>query len=214
MINANDNTNDYKDCVNYIFLLDMDFEELMALFLIDIKNDSEYYDNIAIQLVKNYLSDFKNMIYLLKPERLASVIFSIGYLRLENSADFLVPFLENNDSFVVARTIDALKSTSDIDWSQIERFLKHDSEWVRGAALRFAKARLGKGAKTILFNSLKDRSPVVQSNALDQIDELDDILNEEELSRIKTFCDDSDTNVRQTAQTVYEHYLSRLEDEE
>lgn len=185
-----------------ISLEERNFEELMMLFLNEM-NDDEYYYFISHCLVKKYLKYIKYILPLFSKVRLRWLIRNISDLNTEEVDELVPQFLENDDPLVIAESIDALSSSEKINWSDFESFLNHKSPYVRGAALRFAKVKLGKGAKPLLIKALKDPDPIVKQNG---IDEIENLLDYSEINLITPLLNDDDEYVRQAAEFLLENF--------
>lgn len=177
------------------------FEELMALFFCEVKNDDDYYDVIACNLAQQYRSQLENLLHVLTGTRLRAAICGLGIASIESDKidNLLAPFLNHSDDLVISAAIDALRRAGKSNWSLIEPLLRHQSPYVRGAALRYCKAKLGAGAASWLLEGFKDPDPIVRENALDEIE---DIVDKSMMSIIETMLVDSSASVREAARTL------------
>ena len=185
-----------------IDLEERSFEELMMLFLNDV-DDDEYYYVISHCLVKKYLKQIKYILPLFSKIRLRWLIKSISDLNIEEVNELVPQFLKNNDPLVIAESIDALSLSKKINWPDIEPFLNHQSPYVRGAALRFAKVKLGRDAKPLLIEALKDSNPIVRQNG---IDEIESMLDHSEINLITPLLQDEDEYVREATKFLLENF--------
>jgi len=173
----------------------------MSLFFCEVVDDDDYYDVIAYHLAKNHRPQLEGMLHLLSPKRLRAAIFGIGLLRSTGSDEVLRTYLDHSDPLVVSAALDALRGTGTVEWEHVSRFLTDTSPFVRGAALRLAKARLGTNALPLLLAALKDSAAIVKQNALD---ELDGIADKSHLAPISLLLQDPSAHVRQAAKTLIE----------
>lgn len=174
----------------------MSFDELMSLFFGDVATDDEFLFTAAAKIAERHPLQLQALLPALSNKRLRAAIFALGDAQA-NSAT-LQTFLTHDDPIIVMETIDALSRTSSTEWRRIEPFLRHGSEYVRGAALRFCGKRLGVKGVGILLEGLKDPHPIVKQSAIDELDERA-LVNEEVASAIRPFVNEVDADVRQAA---------------
>lgn len=175
------------------------FEELAALFFCDIANDDDFYDVLACNLASKHHKQLEAMLDCRSGKRLRAAICGFGLAGSAQSDDIIREYLSHADPIVVAAAIDALRRTGSIDWSAVAHSLKHSSPYVRGAALRFARARLGAVALPILREALHDPDAVVRQNSLD---ELEGMVSANDLPWITPYLNDPSAEVREAAASV------------
>lgn len=186
-----------------IYVACMSFEELLALFQCEVADDDDFYAVLAYNIAQSNRQQFEEMLQDLSGTRLRAAIFGLGTSAgLDHSSgDLIFRYIDHSDVLVAAEAIDALRRMGLADWPQIEPALRHQSAYVRGAALRFAKAKLGAGAKPILVEGLQDADPIVRQNALD---ELEEIIAPQDIPLITPYLNDTSADVRQAARTLLE----------
>jgi len=185
--------------LNSVNILDRTFEEFMTLFLCEIANDKDYYVVIAYHLVKGYRPQLESMLHLLSTKRMRGAICAIGLVGSPASDELVQGYLDHPEPQVVAESLDSLRLTGVVKWERISHFLVHASPFVRGAALRFARTKLGKDALSLLLAALNDVDEIVRQNA---IDELDGIADQSHIPLLAPFLQDPSVHVRQAAETL------------
>lgn len=177
------------------------FEELAALFFCEVSDDDDYYDVLACNLAQAHRKQLLPMLDCLSPKRLRAAICGLGLAGVVESEAVILGYLLHTEPLVVAAAIDALRRIGYVDWSGVEPCLHHSSPYVRGAALRFAKAGLRGGALAILREALNDQDAVVRQNALD---ELEGLTTASDLEWIMPFLRDESAEVRAAAASLIE----------
>lgn len=177
------------------------FEELAALFFCDIANDDDFYDVLACNLARGHRKQLEAMLDCLSGKRLRAAICGLGLAGSVESNGIIREYLSHADPFVASAAIDALRRTGSIDWSSVAHCLKHSSPYVRGAALRFAKDRMGAGALPILREALHDPDAIVRQNSLD---ELEGLVSADDLQWITPYLNDPSVEVREAAVSIIE----------
>ena len=177
------------------------FEELWGLFLCEVADDDDFYDVLAYNLAKANRQRFEGELQSLSGKRLRAAICGLGMAASPDNgtSDLVFRYVGDSDPFVAAAAIDALQRIGSVDWPKIEPTLGHPSAYVRGAALRFARARLGACSLPILVEHLRDDDPIVRQNALD---ELDGIATPHEVPLVAFYLEDPSAEVRQAARTL------------
>ncbi len=172
------------------------FEELVALFFCEVSEDDDFYDVLACNLAQAHRKQLLAMLDCLSPKRLRAAICGLGLAGVVESSTVIREYLSHTEPFVVAAAIDALRRIGSVDWMIIAPSLQHSSPYVRGAALRFARAGLGGRALAILRVASNDPDAIVRQNALD---ELDGLATVSDLGWITPFLGDSSAEVRAAA---------------
>lgn len=187
--------------VDKINLAGKTFEELWALFLCEVADDDDFYDVLAHNLAKEDRHRFEGVIQSLSDKRLRAAIVGLGTVASPDNgiSDLVIRYVGHSDPLVVAAAIDALRHAGSVDWPKIEATLRHPSAYVRGAALRFARARLGARSLPMLVEHLRDSDPIVRQNALD---ELEGIATPQEAHLVASCLNDPSSDVRQAARTL------------
>lgn len=182
-------------------ILGKSFEELAALFFCEIADDDDFYDVLAYNLATEHRKPLEALLGSLSGKRLRAAIGGLGWTGSSQSDGLIGEYLSHTDPLIAATALDALCHTGSVEWVMVSHHLQHSSEYVRGAALRFAKARLGAQALPILRKALQDPAAIVRENALDA---LDGIVAANDLHWIAPYLSDPATNVRQAAAGVVE----------
>lgn len=175
------------------------FEELMALFFCDISGDDDFYDVLAYSLAQANSKLLVAMLDGLSPKRLRAALFGLGIVGESESSRHIFLYLSHEEPLVVAAAIDALRRIGSVNWSDVARNLQHPSPYVRGAVLRFARARLGSHSLEILREALNDPSPIVRQNSLD---ELEGLVTVDDLAWITSFLHDPSVEVQAAAASL------------
>jgi HEAT repeat protein len=175
------------------------FDELMGLFFCEVIDDDDFYDVVAVELAKGYRHALEGMLDVLSSKRLRAGICGLGMASSADSGLVIKKFLYHDDALVVAAAIDGLRWIGSLEWPIISSQLNHPSPYVRGAALRYAKSALGKGALSLLLASLDDEDSIVRENA---IDELDGLISVDNSYLVAPYLDDPAAHVRQAAQAL------------
>ena len=193
-----------------LYLIDKSFSELLAMFMIDIANDSEYYDNLAFYLMQNHaqltlglLSDFSSI-------RKRAIISTLGWAR--HDIDFnaqqidieqtLLPLLNHDDPWVIFEAISALKYIDSDHFDKIKPFLTHDDVYIRSASIQYFSKRQGLIYKNAVIDYLKDPHPLIRETALDELDEMDGLPDDELIAIISPYLTDENKTVRELVQYI------------
>jgi len=188
-----------------LIIYGMSLSDLLTLFACDIDNDDDFYFRLA-QNISQADADYLPMhLQEYSGSRLRGAVFGIGLSpqKDEKQRNLLLSLLSHSDPLIVAEAIDSLsRADYGIFWPRIEPLLRHESPYVIGAALRYAHFALpAEKAFIILTDALKNTDSIVRQNALD---ELGDLGDKRALEFIRPYCDDSDSDVKQAANTAYE----------
>lgn len=189
--------------ISVINLAGKSFDELMGLFFCEVIEDDDFYDVIAGELARDHRCALEVMLPCLSNKRLRAGICGLGMVSSIESQSTIKQFLNHEDDLIVAAAIDALRRISPVEWPVISLQSRHASPYVRGAALRYAKAALGKEALPILMSFLHDKDSIVREGA---IDEMDGIISVDEAHLIEPYLDDSDANVRLAAKALLDSF--------
>lgn len=174
---------------------------VVALFLQEKEDDDDHYDRTAQRLASENPALLRKMIGQLPSRQLRAAIFGFGTRGDNLGREIALSYLEHADPLIAAEAIDALRRTDPAAWPRVSGFLAHASPFVRGAALRFARAALGNEAVPVLAAALDDSDPIVRQNALD---ELDGIATPSLSGKIAMYLGDADEGVRQAAESLLE----------
>lgn len=174
--------------------------ELLQLFFCNIEDDDDYYDVVSYNIAKNYPGHLEYLLNNLSGNRLRGAICGLG---LANSnIKHIAAYLNHEDERVICAAIDAARRLDPIDsWEKVKCFLSHDSPYVRGAAIRFARAALNINALPFLIHALDDSHEIVRENALD---ELDGIADKTLKPRIELLLTDHSFAVQKAARALLE----------
>lgn len=186
-----------------IFVADMSRDELICLFNCDIEND-DYYDVLAYNIALLDVDYLEKNLDLFDLKRKRAAIFGLGFTKNAEHriVEKLKSFLVNGESMLVSEAMDSLARMEIFDcWEAVNQQLKSNSEFVRGAALRFARAALQQKAIPLLLSALNDPHYIVRENAIDELSELGD---NSIIERIKPLIADKHKDVRQAAETAIE----------
>jgi len=186
-----------------LYIEDKTFEELLALFMVSVRDDDDYYDVIAFHLASEYRKQLECMLPLLSNTRLRGAICGLGLAGPsgEESTRLIETYLSHSDPLIVSEAIDTLRRYGGTSSAHVEALRDHSSPYVRGAVLRFFRSALGAAAAPQLLAALEDPHPIVRENALD---ELEEIADSSMVSRIQDLLNDESSNVRQAAATLLE----------
>ena len=185
------------------------FEELMALFFVEVRGNSDYYDNLAWRIAEDYLPQFATMLPLLSDTRLRSAILGLGLTGASAYDETVFLYLSHDNERIVACSLDTLCRTGKVSWSRVAHLLNHESGMVRAAALKFARDRLEDEAKPLLVTALKDPDPLVRQTCLNEIEEM---LKASEISQLTHLLEDPDRSVRKAAHSVIERCKNKWRD--
>ena len=190
-----------------IRLNDKSLPELLALFMIEIANDSEYYDELAFCLLKEYSQWTLEHFNSFSSPRQCAIIRTLSWadkhidfdgLGIDRQA-FLLPLLDSSDDWVIFATIGSLSGIGCPHLDKITPFLHHANPHVRSASMIYFAKRLGVAYKDALIAYLADPHPLIRETALDELDEMDE-LGDDELIKIVSHClNDDDTTVKDLA---------------
>jgi HEAT repeat protein len=175
----------------------LEFEQLMLLFLCHVPGDDDYYHVLGAQLANGYPSQLCSVLEVLSSCRLRGALFGLGQLREKKYAEIISLYLQNDNPIVVATAIDSLRIGGFLGWTRVEPLLKHVNPSVRAAAVRFALQAQVHGSQTYLLAALQDDSELVVESALD---EADAFINQETVSGIEKLLSHSSHQIRVLAQ--------------
>lgn len=183
----------------------MSLSDLLTLFACDIENDDDFYFRLAQNIALMDFDYLPKHLHEYSGSRLRGAVFGIGLSpeKSEKQQDILLSLLSHSDPLIVTEALDSLRRAGyGAFWPRIEPLLQHKSPYVIGAALRYARFALSpEKALAILTNVLQNPDSIVRQNALD---ELGDLGDKRALAVIRPYCDDSDPDVKQAANTAYE----------
>lgn len=184
-----------------LYIRGLNFEQLMALFMIDVHGDDDFYDAIAEHIVDRYSLELAACLKVLSNKRLRSAIYALGIgAKLDpHLNDMIEMYIFHQDENIVSAALDALRRAGSTEWRVVEPLLENKSPYIRGAALRFCRARLGEGAKQYLIPALDDQDYIVRENALD---ELEGVADSALLNKLNSLLSDSHPDVRAAAQSL------------
>lgn len=195
--------------IEHLSIDNKNFEELIALFFIDVRGNSEYYNTLAWRIAEDYLPQFAAMLPLLSEKRLQSAIFSLGITGASAYDETVFLYLSHDNERIIATSLETLSRTGKVSWGRVAHLFDHESGIVRAATLRFAQNRLEDAAKPLLLSALKDPDPLVRQTALSEIEEM---IKASELSQLSHLLKDPDHGVRKTAHSVIERCKSKWRD--
>ena len=197
--------NEGEPTVETVYIADKSLEELESLFACDIKDDDDFYQVLAYnisQVAPDYLPQH---IGAYSGSRLRGALFGLGCApeKDDKLRDLIKSFLHHPDPSVVAEAIDALKNAGNKDlWKDVASLAKHDSPYVRGAVLRYARFALPpEESYPMLINALSVDDPIVVQNALDELGELG---KKEVRPQIRPLLKSKDPGIREAAKAALE----------
>lgn len=181
-----------------ISLIGKTFVDLLALFMCEIENDDDYYDVISYNIAKYFPGRLEGLLKDISGNRLRGAICGLGLAGV--NIEYVAPYLKHEDERVVCAAIDAMRRVGTSDgWLNIKHLLLHGSPYVRGAALRFARATLQISAMPFLIDALDDKDEIVRENALD---ELEGIATNDLKPRIEKLLNDESLSVQKAASSL------------
>lgn len=191
-----------------LYIADKSVDELKQLFECEISNDDDFYDVIAYNIAKEDRDAILKIISTLDEKRLRAAIFGLGISEdTEGVADVLVAFLNYKNPMIVAETLDALKNIkTKRELSEIDIYYKHESDYVRAAALRYIVAcnESKDELENYFLGALKDDSPIVRQSAIDEIADLGDVKY---LEKIREMKNDENKSVREAVDSAIDQLL-------
>ncbi len=185
----------------------LNHDELKSLFDKDSSiDDIDYYMRLANQLS----SDDNGLRFLLSTcnkrdgFKLRATIFGISFKSTkyrEETINLLSSYLDDKRPLIISEAIDGLAEfKEDLIWEKIKPMLNHNSEYVRGAILRYARRVLSKKESfKMLFLALNDKHHIVRQNAIDELVEIGD---KEAIKYINKLVKDKHPDVRLAAETA------------
>jgi hypothetical protein len=184
-----------------IYLCDKSFDELMAIFFVDVVGDSDFYFSTAAAIAEKYTNALEGMLPYLSDKRLRAGIFGLSVSPDNDNrlAKVFLSYVVHRDPLVVSEAIDALAGVTDILWESVEPLYKHDSPYVRGAVLRYAKSKSVENLRNMLIDSLSDPSGIVRMNGVDELEGMVDESIHQMLLKLK---DDPCQGVREAVQSL------------
>lgn len=188
-----------------LYIEDKSFRELLALFNVEILDDSEYYVVIAFNLLKYYTSQIIEQFYDLNKIQKIAIVSALGLFDDEdidfNREDFLLNLLNGDDNDIVFYTILSLVKI-DIDYSEkIEKYLSSNNIMLKNASIQYFANKKGLLFKEQLKKFLSDDNSFIREIALDELDDLnDDDLIQDALFRLN----DEDEHVKKLAKYIIE----------
>lgn len=188
-----------------LYIEDKSFRELLALFNVEILDDSEYYVVIAFNLLKYYTSQIIQQFDDLNKIQKIAIVSALGLFDDEdidfNREDFLLNLLNGDDNDIVFYTILSLGKI-DIDYSEkIEKYLSSDNIMLKNASIQYFANKKGLLFKEQLKKFLSDDNAFIREIALDELDDLnDDDLIQDALFRLN----DEDEHVKKLAKYIIE----------
>lgn len=188
-----------------LYIEDKSFRELLALFNVEILDDSEYYVVIAFNLLKYYTSQIIEQFDDLNKIQKIAIVSALGLFDDEdidfNREDFLLNLLNGDDNDIVFYTILSLVKV-DIDYSEkIEKYLSSDNIMLKNASIQYFANKKGLLFKEKLKKFLSDDNAFIREIALDELDD----LNDDDLIQDALFClNDEDEHVKKLAKYIIE----------
>lgn len=191
----------------------MSLPELVSLFSCDIEDDDDFYFRVAQNISLTDYNYLLEHLHEYNGSRLKGAVFGIGESpkKDEKQKSVLLSLLSHSEPLIIAEAIDSLRHSGYNElWARIEALLRHESPYVIGAALRYARFALPHDeAYAILTGFLSNPDRIVLHNA---IDELDDLGDKRAASLIRPYCDDPDPSTRQAAMSAYENLAEIAEE--
>lgn len=193
-----------------LYIADKTLDELKQLFDCEINNDDDFYDVIAYNIVQIDKNAILGIISALDDKRLRAAIFGLGLSDDEGGIfNLLVGFLNYKNPMIVAETLDAFKNLRTKELlSTINNYFKHESDYVRAAALRYVVAcnESIDGLEDYFLDALKDDSPIVRESAVDELADLGDMKY---LNKITELKNDQNRSVREAVESAIDQLLGK-----
>jgi HEAT repeats len=188
-----------------LYIADKSLEELEGLFACDIKDDDDFYQILAYNISQVAPDYLPRHIGAYTGSRLRGALFGLGCSPKKDDKlrDLVESFLHDPDPLIVAEAIDALRNSQNKGpWKDVAPLAQHDSPYVRGAVLRYARFVLPpEGSYPTLIAALSDDDPIVVQNALDELGELG---KREARPQIRPFLKSKHSDVREAAKAALE----------
>jgi HEAT repeat protein len=192
--------------MNTVYIEGMTIDELASLFDCDIKNDDDFYDVVAYNIVKKSPNYFFETKHNYNNTQIRASIFGVGFIEDKNTQLFkyLESYLNSDDPFILSEVVDTYINIGEKSkWNIVKNLLNHESPYVRGAALRYCRFCLpNRDAFKVLIHYLKDSSYIVRENAVDELAELKD---KSAIEHILPLCDDEHKDVQAAAKEAIEN---------
>lgn len=188
-----------------LYIEDKSFRELLALFNVEILDDSEYYVVIAFNLLKYYTNQIIEQFYDFNKIQKIAIVSALGLFDDEdidfNRETFLLNLLNGDDNDIIFYTILSLVKV-DIDYSEkIEKYLSSDNIMLKNASIQYFANKKGLLFKEQLKKFLSDDNAFIREIALDELDD----LNDDDLIQDALFClNDEDEHVKKLAKYIIE----------
>lgn len=195
-----------------IYIADKSLKELENLFMCNV-DDDDFYDVIAYNIAQKSPEYFFNKIKNYDVVRKRAAIFALGYLlkRDKRLFEILQDFILNdNNSMIISEAINALIHLENKNyWSSIQLLLSHQSPYVRGAVLKYARYAQMEEAYLLLVSSLTDGHYIVREAAVDELVELGDV---KAIEKIISLVEDTHPDVREAAKNAIKELSTRNSD--
>jgi hypothetical protein len=192
-------------------------EDIMTRFLdpdgtADVPEDERpfWLEEAAVRLVRSGPAGLAFLLHCIPrvdEPRLRAILLALSFLSqsvLERNRsklrDLLLSFLNDRRPMVVAGAVDTLRVLDGTDLiDRVLPLVRHRSPYVVGSALRFLSRNSPEQARPILLKALESDQPIIRQNAVDELDELNDV---KALPRLRRLLADEDADVRRAAQTA------------
>lgn len=180
------------------------FAELLALFMIAITEDTEYYDVLAFNLLKtdyqktlSLFDDFDNL-------RKGSIISAMGQIQKPDIEveNFVVPFLAHHDDYVAIQALYTLLYADNDYLDEVKPLFDHPNARLRAGAITYYGKRLKLAYKDELINHLTDPHPLIRQSALDELDEMADLPDDELIAIISPYLNDPDPQTKELVEYI------------
>lgn len=180
------------------------FAELLALFMIAITEDTEYYDVLAFNLLKtdyqktlSPFDDFDNL-------RKGSIISAMSFLKKPDieTETFVLPFLAHHDDYVAIKALYTLLYADNDYFDKVKPLFDHPNARLRAGAITYYGKRLKLAHKDELINHLTDPHPLIRQSALDELDEMSDLPDDELIAIISPYLNDPDPQTKELVEYI------------
>jgi len=137
-------------------------------------------------------------------EQLGAILYFLSSKKHPLPLKILLKYLKHSSDYVILNAIEGLKIQAERKAKkEVLKLRFHQSQYVRGAVLRYLSRLYPKEAGSILIEALKDPGYIVRETAIDEIDELEII---DFIPYIRRLLKDPHPHVRQAAATAIKNF--------
>ncbi|MGF1490518.1 MAG: HEAT repeat domain-containing protein [Prochloraceae cyanobacterium] len=137
-------------------------------------------------------------------EQLGAILYFFSSKKHPLPLNILLKYLEHKSDYVILNAIEGLRMQAEKKAKkEVLKLRFHESQYVRGAVLRYLSRLYSKEARSILIEALKDPGYIVRESAIDEIEELEII---DFIPYIRPLINDPHPHVRQAAATAIKYF--------